>query len=176
MEYQIKQISYYAENILERLMAGTVHSVYRRTINLTDGRQILSLQTDHSPLSPISLITGLTADGFGRLTVSPGDTVHFQKDGILISGDGKAPCASYRFTFKDPQHYDLKLSKALDAPSRLALIGSIREAVSKAQTGGFTILFKDCPCLGQRIACRDEYRRLLIPRTPCRKKRYPTLQ
>ncbi len=146
MEYQIKQISYYAENILERLMAGTVHSVYRRTINLTDGRQILSLQTDHSPLSPISLITGLTADGFGRLTVSPGDTVHFQKDGILISGDGKAPCASYRFTFKDPQHYDLKLSKALDAPSRLAIIGSIREAVSKAQTGGFTILFKDCPC------------------------------
>ena len=58
MNYQIKQLSIYAEQILPHLVAGTIHSVYRRTVNLTDGKQILSLQTDGSPLSPVSLICG----------------------------------------------------------------------------------------------------------------------
>ena len=49
MNYQIKQLSIYAEQILPHLVAGTIHSVYRRTVNLTDGKQILSLQTDGSP-------------------------------------------------------------------------------------------------------------------------------
>ena len=57
MKYQITQLSCYTEQILRNLISGTVHSVYRRTINLTDGKQILSLQADHSPLSPISLLS-----------------------------------------------------------------------------------------------------------------------
>lgn len=146
MEYQIRQLSDHAANILEHLTVGTIHSVYRRTMNLTDGRQILSLQTEQSPLSPISLICGLTADDFGRLSVSPGDTVRFHNDGILIACDRKAPRTSYRFTFSSPQYYDLKLSKTMDARSRLALTASIREAVSRARTGGFSLLFHDFPC------------------------------
>lgn len=143
MEYQIQQLSRYAENILEHLTAGSVHSVYRRTINLTDGRQILSLQTDRSPLSPISLITNLTAEGFGMLSVSPGDAVRFDKDGILITGGKETSCPSYHFTFEGPQYYDLKLSKALDADVRPALAASIQNAVSNAETGGLALLFRN---------------------------------
>ena len=143
MEYQIKQISCYAENILEQLAAGTVHSVYRRTINLTDGRRLLSLQTDHSPLSPISLISGLTAHDFGLLSVKPGDAVCFSKDGFLLPGMEGTSRPSYRFTFAGSQRYDLRLSKPLTDRIRLALAANIQEAVSKAETDGFTLLFND---------------------------------
>ncbi len=142
MEYQIKQISYYAENILEHLTTGTVHSVYRRTINLTDGRQILSLQTAHSPLSPISLISGLTAENFELLSVKPGDTVHFQKDRLLISNPN-AECAPHLFLCKGLERYDLKLSKTLDARTIPALSASIQEAIAQAETGGFSLLFNN---------------------------------
>lgn len=141
MEYQIKQLSYYAENILESLTVGAVHSVYRRTINLTDGTQILSLQTDHSPLSPISLISGLTAHDFERLSVKPGDTVRFQKDGFMISKTQGASCAYVSFTCTDSKRYDLKLSKKLDNPSRSTLVSNIQEALSATQTEGFASLF-----------------------------------
>ena len=73
MNYQIKQLSNYAEQILLHLSAGTIHSVYRRTVNLTDGRQILSLQTEGSPLSPVSLICSLSADSMNALDIKAGD-------------------------------------------------------------------------------------------------------
>lgn len=139
MEYQIKQLSYYAENILKHLSFGTVHSVYRRTINLTDGSQILSLQTDHSPLSPISLVSGLTASDLEMLSVTPGDSVRFQKDGFIINTAKGTACK--QFTCKDSRRYDLDLSRALKAPSRSALITNIQEALSLAKTGGFATLF-----------------------------------
>lgn len=141
MEYPITQLSAYAESILESLTAGTVHSVYRRTINLTDGRQILSLQTEHSPLSPISLISGLNADEFGALSVKTGDEVCFHKDGLTIRNAGRNPRAAYQFTCKDFRVYDLKLSTPLNAPSRLTLTANIQKAVSCAETGGLAALF-----------------------------------
>ena len=141
MEYQIKQLSYYAKSILEALTTGAVHSVYRRTINLTNGRQLLSLQTDRSPLSPISLISQLTADEFSTLSVKTGDEVRFHKDGFTICNTARNPCPSYIFTCRTSEYYELKLSKPLDTPSRLTLTASIQEAILNANTGGFAPLF-----------------------------------
>lgn len=127
MEYQIKEISLYAEAILQTFTAGTVHSVYRRTINLTDGIHILSLQTDGSPLSPISLITSLSPGEMGKLSVSPGD-----------------PCpAPNLFIRRDARRYDLKLSGVIDTSSRPVLASAVRNVLFLSETNGFALLF--CP-------------------------------
>ena len=136
MKYQITQLSCYTEQILRNLISGTVHSVYRRTINLTDGKQILSLQADHSPLSPISLILTLTAEEMGELGIAPGDAVLFKEGSLELRGE-----ASYHFTYTDARRYDLKLQTPLDSRSRALLVSGIRNALALTGTNGFALLF-----------------------------------
>ncbi len=143
MEYQIRQFSLYAEGILKHLTSGTIHSVYRRTINLTDGKQILSLQAEGSPLSPISLISGLSAEDMDALHIRSGDPVHFTGDGFTLPGSFEARDAAHHFTCANARRYDLKLSGPLDNTARLSLASAIRTALSYTSTGGFALLFSE---------------------------------
>ena len=127
MNYQIKQLSNYAEQILLHLSAGTIHSVYRRTVNLTDGRQILSLQTEGSPLSPVSLICSLSADSI------------FDREAVTLQGRSRL----YRFTYTDAVRLDLKITKPLTNQARLTLASNIRAALSVTGTNGFSLLFRE---------------------------------
>ena len=52
---------------------GSVHSVYRNTINLLFQDQLWALQSSLSPLSPISLQTELSPLAMSALSVRPGD-------------------------------------------------------------------------------------------------------
>lgn len=139
MEYQIKQLSCFAERLLRRLSTGTVHSVYRRTVNLTGNSAMLSLQAAASPVSPISLISDLSADGLNALSLNPGDRVRFGPDFFDIR---KSTCA-FRFSFADARRYDLKLSGSLDRRSLSTLSSRVRSALSLAETGGFSLLFQE---------------------------------
>lgn len=151
MEYQIKKMSYYARNLLESFTTGTIHSVYRRTINLTDGRRILSLQTDGSPLSPVSLISSLTPEEMEKLSVSPGDSVYFGKscpDGLcpdkecfILQGAGQPRLHSCLFSYKNARQYNLELSRSIDASLRPALASSLHTALSLTKNNGFALLF-----------------------------------
>ncbi len=141
MNYQIKQLSIYAEQILPHLVAGTIHSVYRRTVNLTDGKQILSLQTDGSPLSPVSLICGLSADSMNTLNIKAGDKVLFDRETITLQGRSRL----YRFTYTDAVRLDLKITRPLTAQTRSALASNIRTALSVTETNGFSLLFRENP-------------------------------
>ena len=141
MEYQIRQLSLYAEGVLKHLTSGTVHSVYRRTINLTDGKQILSLQTKGSVLSPISLICDLSSGDMDSLSVKAGDTVRFTDKGLELTDSLNIRRPVCHFTISNAARYDLKLHGPLDSPSRPILANGIRTALSLTGTGGFSLLF-----------------------------------
>ena len=72
MQIMITDLSLYAKTILEQHSSWTVHSVYRKTINLQSGDLLLALQAAGSPLSPISLITDLSEAGMDALKAVPG--------------------------------------------------------------------------------------------------------
>lgn len=63
---------------------GFVHSVYRSTVNIEINGELLVLQPEDVPRTPISLTVDLTPDGFSRLQLQRGDVVSF--DGILHAG------------------------------------------------------------------------------------------
>lgn len=141
MNYQIKHLSNYARQILHHLSTGTIHSIYRRTVNLTDGKRILSLQADGSPLSPISLICNLSADAMNIPDIKIGSKVHFDRDTLILQGDSKF----YRFTSTDAVLHNLEITEPLTAQARLTLSSNIRTALSVTKTNGFTLLFKEKP-------------------------------
>lgn len=144
MEYQIIQLSFYAEDILKNLTSGTVHSVYRRTINLTDGKQLLALQAEGSPLSPISLILSLSSEDLEALSVAAGDTVRFTDGGLEFPCPLYAHRPAYRFTCRDAGRFDLALHEPLDPGLLPTLRAHIQSALSHTDTGGFALLFRDC--------------------------------
>ena len=57
--FSITDTSDYLNELLSGETSGTVHSVYRKTINLSIGGTLAALQAKGSPISPISLITTL---------------------------------------------------------------------------------------------------------------------
>ena len=88
-KYPILSASRFALSFLAQTQTGTVHSVYRKTINLNLNGQLLALQAKDSPLSPISLITGLSSDEMEQLGIAAGDSVRIQDSEIRI---GRTVC------------------------------------------------------------------------------------
>ena len=73
--FSITDTSDYLNELLSGETSGTVHSVYRKTINLSIGGTMAALQAKGSPISPISLITTLTSEKMESLEISAGDFV-----------------------------------------------------------------------------------------------------
>lgn len=131
--YRISALSCYAERILEHYTQGTVHSVYRKTVNLAFGRHILALQAKDSPLSPLSLILPLTESEMAELPVSEDMDVYI-KDGCLELG--------YRFSFAHSRKYELELSGSLGPSALSSLKRNIEAAVDNAPSGGMSLMFR----------------------------------
>ena len=88
MRCSITDASAYACGILQSHSAGTVHSVYRKTINLLFGGQLLALQAAHSPLSPLSLILDLTEQQMQTLPAAAGQSVSVSGGQLVIHCGG----------------------------------------------------------------------------------------
>lgn len=139
MNYKIKTSTIYIEQLLSQMKGTTshLHSVYRKTINISAGDSLIALQTAGSPVSPISLITNLNEKEMSHLGICTGDIVHFSDESIEING-----CNScYRFSHSDPVIYDTHLTGTLPYPNVHRLAANIKSAVSSVDTGGFEILF-----------------------------------
>ena len=80
MNLEVLTLSTYANDILEENNHGIVHSIYRNTINVSIDKKLLAIQTQDSPLSPISLITNLDTEQLGKLPVAVGDSIIIPKD------------------------------------------------------------------------------------------------
>lgn len=136
MMYDITTSSDHVLKIMKNCARGTVHSIYRKTINLSMGEQLIALQAADSPLSPISLICSLSAQEMNRLPVAVGDTVtvnnHFMQ--LLIGTD----CL---FSFKHADIYDLNLFSSVSSQRIPALEQEIKSAVTCQDKGSFELLF-----------------------------------
>ena len=81
----ITAIAAYAAQQLEECRLWTVHSVYKKTVNLQAGERLLALQAASSPMSPISIITDMDVRAFEVLPVKPGQQVSIAGSRIIIS-------------------------------------------------------------------------------------------
>lgn len=84
MKQFITETMSFASGILSHISEGMVHSVYRKTINVQMGSSLVALQAAGSPLSPVSLITGLDVGEMSGLPVVPGDQVFVDKKTIIL--------------------------------------------------------------------------------------------
>mgnify|MGYP000677109365 CR=1 FL=1 len=92
----------YALSLLQKTTSFQVHSVYRKTINLSSGSTLLSLQASGSPVSPLSLVTSLSQAELEALDAKPGASVLTGPDCLVLSGSG----AEAVFLLSDAQIVD----------------------------------------------------------------------
>ena len=137
VKYAITATSGYAAGLLNNhSVCGTVHSVYRKTVNLSLDGELLALQAAASPLSPISLITALTAEEIGALGVTPGSPVLLQEHTVCLNDI----CL---FDITTASQTDLLLSQSLSKEARTHLKGQILCALSCRDAGSFELLFNN---------------------------------
>lgn len=159
MYYTISHTTNYAYTILGQSVSGTIHSVYKKTINLVLNGQLLSLQAANSPVSPLSLITELDALEFESLDASPGQSFTISNSQILFS--------SCCFSFSHAQTSHTKLTTALSAKHISSLRDTLADTLRTSDAVGFQPLFtassdlSSSPVLSaakkQLLACDQHY-------------------
>lgn len=146
----------YALSLLQKTTSFQVHSVYRKTINLSSGSTLLSLQASGSPVSPLSLITSLSQAELEALDAKPGASVLTGPDCLVLSGSG----AEAVFLLSDAQIVNSLLRPGLPANASCL----IREVLSSADTTGFRVLFSELdagPAPSGQFLINEAARRLL---------------
>lgn len=101
MEKRIIRMSAYAREVIDHEKNGYVHSVYGKTVNLCFGCQLIALQCNGTPLSPLSIIIQ-TDDEFTNGKIQVGDRAVRKLQEILISG--------IRYYEENTEHVNLKLN------------------------------------------------------------------
>lgn len=133
MKQFITETMSFASGILSHISEGMVHSVYRKTINLRMGSSLVALQAAGSPLSPVSLITGLDVGEMSGLPVVPGDQVFVDKKTIILFSKS----SRIIFRFDEASIYDSLLRDyAVPLP-----LPAIKESLLQSSSGGLTELF-----------------------------------
>lgn len=138
MSCTINHMSSYSVQLLNSSSAGTVHSVYRKTVNILVNGYLLALQSQSSPLSPISLITSLSQFEMENMAFTPGQQVLIAPQKVIILADGFQQI----FSWEKAEITDLKLHSCLDKKQAFDLSIKIKETLFLANTGGFEVLFK----------------------------------
>lgn len=149
--FSITDTSDYLKELLSKENCGTVHSVYRKTINLSIGGTLAALQAKGSPISPISLITTLTSEEMEDLQIKKGDIVNINEDLITIYTNSESHALSENtdtkkkeitFSFENATIYNLHLTHALKNKETLLLLyNNIQKSLASISTGGFEIIF-----------------------------------
>lgn len=137
MKYHITETASFAAGILSQYSTGTVHSVYRKTINLRLGPALVALQAASSPLSPVSLITDLQAPEMEALSIQPEDPVSTDGQSITIHSHG----TRIIFNLSDALVFDSFLpDQAVPVDT-----SAVKEAICLSGSGGFSELFSPEP-------------------------------
>ncbi len=128
MLYPIVCTTSFVLDLLSHFSTGIIHSVYHKTINIELGNSIVSIQNSDSPISPISLISALSADEISALQVRKGDPVTITDGNI---------CLSDRCTFSicDSERFSPVLAAA-PALDRSVLYVQIHNVLSSSRAHG----------------------------------------
>lgn len=141
MKILVRHLSDYAGEILKRSRTGAVHSVYRKTINLLTEGGLLALQAAGSPLSPISLVTGLSSEGMEALGIEPGSPVALTRGSLRLS----SPQGEHLVYYREAARHNLLLRGGLEAGQCQSLTKDIKAALLSFQAGGFDSIFNGAP-------------------------------
>ncbi|MBQ4046050.1 MAG: DUF2877 domain-containing protein [Lachnospiraceae bacterium] len=162
---KITSMSNYAAEILKNHSEGHVHSVYRRTINLTVGHHLLAIQAEGSPLSPISLLTDVRSPELSMTGIGPGYPFLITNSSLIfpegtnlpLSGSAKADRkSSVPVSFGSAEIKDLFLPYADEGTAgngridpaedmQAALIKDIRQVLLNGSSDGFPGIFQNAP-------------------------------
>lgn len=134
MDIRITAAPVYVRQLLERHKRGAVHSVYRKTVNLLLGGQLIALQAADSPLSPISLITALTAQEMAALPIQTKDCAAISS-GVIQIGE------NCYFSTENADSANLKLSSCLSGEELSVLEQRIFSVLGSRNAGSFELLF-----------------------------------
>lgn len=137
MNFSVEKTSFFALNILKQYSSGVVHSVYRKTINLSFNGQLIAIQAAGSPLSPISLITELDAIQMQNLGISVGDHVTVRQNQLVI----KNARSVYTFSLHNANVFHTYFAPDLGTTDIQKLASSVKNAIASVGTGGFDIIF-----------------------------------
>ncbi len=137
--YRINQLSQFAFEILKSADLTKIHSIYRKTINLDVNGQLLALQVEGSPLSPISLITDMTQEDMEELGLAVHQQLSIRQEEFYLVGKD----TPYRkiFSYKETRPLDLSLSPCNSKADLSLLKKSIKEAIASSNTKGFDLIF-----------------------------------
>lgn len=135
-------LSDYCLHILRNASLGAVHSVYRKTVNLSVGGSLLALQAKNSPISPISLITDLPLGISDVISCRPGQKVFISPNTLTLMSDQPSGEDTVSFDFGQSRHEDLRLSQSLSGPQVSLLSQNIRTAIHLSASSGFQPLFQ----------------------------------
>lgn len=159
--YKIIRTSRYALDFLHKFQTGVVHSVYRKTINIRFDGQLLAIQAEGSPLSPISLISDMSQDEMEKLPVFKDQTVRVSAENLLFLSEdfpsvtvGSSASASdisgisgelsvFKLPFSQAEVFDLKMQSALTDDQLDVLTPQIYDAILHAGTKGFDLIFSE---------------------------------
>lgn len=135
----IKHTTDFSIKTLLKYKQGIVHSVYRRTINLSFDGQLLALQADDSPISPISFITSLSNSELEKLDIFVGDQVVVSKNKLTIIGDHE----NYSFRYGQANVFHTDFSPDLGYEKLDLLRTNIQEVISQVNTNGIDLIFNE---------------------------------
>lgn len=138
-------------------LTGYVHSSYGKAINLCAGSVFLALQPAGSPVSPISLITELSARDFAALSVMKDQPVRIYPDRVEIRAASGTLCFSFsdakifdsaltpgRNSALHPSHFFLQSAYPEKSSEKFSLQHSLAEALSAPNPSMFAgILLPD---------------------------------
>ena len=123
----INQTTLYALNQINKYKLGTVHSVYKKTINLSFDGQLLALQANHSPVSPISFITAMDSSQMDKLNISIGSPVIVSKNKLTILEDTE----NYSFRYGQAEIFETCLNTNLNDSELLSLKLILKDVISQ---------------------------------------------
>ena len=152
----ITAIAAYAAQQLEECRLWTVHSVYKKTVNLQAGERLLALQAASSPMSPISIITDMDVRAFEVLPVKPGQQVSIAGSRIIISSPGH----TVDFWCRPKKVCCTRLTCPPGPFPCTELLSRVRQAVASSQAGIFRLLFWDST-EDQAMKGKEEYSLIL---------------
>lgn len=150
----ITKTSYYALNRLEKHASFQVHSVYRKTINLHANGNLVAIQAEGSPLSPVSLITNLSQAQMEQLPVFEGQTVYMRGNHLIFCKQGDMTAPLFAFSFKEASVSDTKLPAFRFLKDRTcihSLESLIHQMITDAGTSGIDLVFSGSPLLKSNL-------------------------
>lgn len=120
----ITAASRYALTLLSQSPYWTLHSSYRKTVNITDGCNLIALQTAGSPISPLSLITN-----------------HSNLTDLFVYNQQYA-CEIFSYTASIIYDDILSPLPALKTEAVKNLLAAMAQTIQTSDTQSFDLLFK----------------------------------